>query len=137
MEMVNLVRWNFAGLDTEELFLSYQNTVIKNINRNTAICAKQNKKVVGVLLYSIKYNMLCCMAVDPDYRRNGMATKIIDLMISQLPKDCDIVLSTFREGDEKGIAPRPFYKKMEFVEDELCYESEYPHQKFVLHRKNK
>lgn len=137
MEMVDLVRWNFPGLDTEEMVQSYQDTVIKNINRNSAICAKHNKKVVGVLLYSVKYNMLCCMAVHPDYRQNGIATKMIDLMISQLPKNCDIVVSTFREDDEKGVAPRTLYKKIGFVEDELCYEFEYPHQKFILLRKDK
>lgn len=138
MEMVNQVRWNFPGLETEEDLLSYQNTVVKNINRNSAICAKYNNKVVGVLLYSKKQNMLCCMAVHPDYRKNGIATKMIYLMISQFPKDCDIVVTTFRRDDEKGIAPRALYKKIGFTEDELCYEFEYPHQKFVLLRdKNK
>lgn len=40
-----------------------------------------------------------------------------------------------REGDVKGIAPRPLYKKFGFEEDELIIEFEYPVQKFILHRK--
>lgn len=35
MVMVNLVRWNFPGLETDESILSYPNTVVKNIARNS------------------------------------------------------------------------------------------------------
>jgi ribosomal protein S18 acetylase RimI-like enzyme len=135
MELVRLVSWNFPGLETEELLMGYQETVIKNINRNSAICAMNNEKVVGVLLFSVKRSMLGCMAVHPDYRRKGIATKMIDLMLAQLPGKSDIVVTTFRENDEKGNAPRSLYKKIGFIEDELCYEFDYPQQKFILHRK--
>ena len=134
MELVRLVRWNFPGLETEELLMGYQETVIKNINRNTAIFAKNNEKVVGVLLFSIKHNMLCCMAVHPNYRKCGIATKMIDLMLTKLPDNCDVVVTTFREEDKKGIAPRALYKSIGFVEDDLCCEFDYPEQKFILHR---
>jgi hypothetical protein len=41
---------------------------------------------------------------------------------------------TFREGDEKGIAPRALYKKLGFEEAEFCNEFNYPEQKFILRR---
>ena len=44
----------------------------------------------------------------------------------------DITVSTFREGDEKGVAPRRLYKKYGFREDELTVEFDYPNQVFVL-----
>lgn len=44
----------------------------------------------------------------------------------------DISVSTFREDDEKGIAPRALYKKFGFKEDELIEEFGYPNQRFVL-----
>ena len=50
--------------------------------------------------------MLCCMAVHPNYRKYGIATKMIDLMLTKLPDNCDVVVTTFREEDEKGIAPQ-------------------------------
>ena len=45
----------------------------------------------------------------------------------------DITVSTFRENDVKGIAPRNLYKKFGFEEDELIEEFGYPNQRFVLH----
>jgi ribosomal protein S18 acetylase RimI-like enzyme len=134
MELIRLVSWNFPGLETEELLLSYQGIVVKNINRNTAICAIYNEKVVGVLLFSVRNSMLSCMGVHPNYRRYGIATKMIDLMLTQLPDNCDIVVTTFREYDEKGVAPRELYKKVGFTEGELCYEFNHPVQRFILHR---
>lgn len=135
MQLVELIRWNFPGLETKELIDGYRETVTKNINRNSAICAKESDKVVGVLLFSVKHNMLCCMAVHPEYRKKGIATRMIHLMLEQLPTNRDVVVTTFREEDEKGIAPRALYKNIGFVEDELCYEFNYPEQKFILRRK--
>ncbi len=60
---------------------------------------------------------------------------IINLMLTKLDITKDITVSTFRENDEKGIAPRSLYKKLGFVEDELIEEFGYPNQKFILHAK--
>jgi isopentenyldiphosphate isomerase len=132
MSLVEIVRWNFPGLETEELLEGYKNTVIKNINRNSAICAVDGNMVVGILLFSFKYNMLCCMAVHPDYRRKHIAFRMVTEMLNHLDRGKDIVVETFREGDPKGDAPRAFYKMLGFEEGELCYNMNYPEQRFVL-----
>lgn len=134
MALVKLVRWNFPGLETEKALSEYRQTVIKNIRRGTAICAKDAGKVVGVLLFSTRQNMLSCMAVHPDYRRQGIASRMIHRMLENLPGDRPVVVITFREGDEKGIAPRALYRKLGFVEGEFCNEFDYPEQKFILSR---
>ncbi len=134
MELVRLVSCNFPGLETKEAIEEYKQTVIRNINRNSAICVKDNTKVVGILLFSAKNNMLSCMAVHPDYRKKGLATQMIKLMLKNLDADRDIIVTTFREDDEKGTAPRALYKKLGFVEAELDYEFNYPVQKYILYR---
>ncbi|MNW58633.1 Acetyltransferase (GNAT) family protein [compost metagenome] len=134
MLMIESVRTNFPGLDTEELLESYKQTVIKNISRQTAICAKHANEIVGVLIFSYNAKCLSCMAVHPEHRRKGIATALMKDMLSLFPSDVDISVTTFRENDSKGIAPRPLYKKFGFVEDELVEEFNLPHQKFVLHR---
>ena len=53
--------------------------------------------------------------------------------IDKLDRDKDITVSTFRENDVKGIAPRKLYKKFGFEEGELIEEFGYPNQRFVLH----
>ncbi|NLV35406.1 MAG: GNAT family N-acetyltransferase [Clostridiaceae bacterium] len=50
------------------------------------------------------------MAVHPKYRRQGIASAMIKKMISLFPNDVDVSVTTFREGDIKGIAPRSLYQ---------------------------
>ncbi|MEN6408735.1 MAG: GNAT family N-acetyltransferase [Anaerolineaceae bacterium] len=132
MELVEQVRWDFPGLETEELLAGYQQTVVENMARCTAICAKDGEKVVGVLLFSLEQKTLSCMAVHPAYRQRGIATEMVALMLRQFPAEDEIQVVTYRDGDEKGIAARAFYKKLGFEEAELCNEFNYPEQKFIL-----
>ncbi|MTI47900.1 MAG: GNAT family N-acetyltransferase [Firmicutes bacterium] len=134
MDMATEVRNNFPGLETSKQLESYRQTVIKNINRQTAICVKDDVKIVGVLLFSYNSSCISCMAVHPDYRRKGIASEMIKKMLSLFPDDINISVTTFREDDEKGIAPRSLYKKFGFIEGELIEEFDYPHQRFILHR---
>jgi ribosomal protein S18 acetylase RimI-like enzyme len=132
MHMIDIVRDNFPGIDTDELLAGYRQTVIKNMNRRTAVCAKLADKVVGLLLFSYNAKCLSCMAVHPDHRRQGIAEAMIQRMLPLFPEDADISVITFRENDSKGIAPRSLYRKIGFTEAELVEEFNYPHQKFVL-----
>lgn len=54
-------------------------------------------------------------------------------MLHNLDRQKDIYVETFRENDEKGKAPRAFYRAIGFVEGELCcFENGYPEQRFIL-----
>ncbi|MCM1989576.1 GNAT family N-acetyltransferase [Oceanirhabdus seepicola] len=137
IKMIQIVRDNFPGLQTSEQIESYRQTVIKNINRETSICVKYFSEVVGVLIFSYNSKCLSCIVVHPEHRRKGIASAMIKKMLELFPDDIDITVTTYREGDTKGIAPRPLYKKFGFIEDELVEEFNYPHQKFILSRKLK
>ena len=132
MSLVEIVRENFPGLETQELLDSYRETVIKNIERQSAICALHGRIVVGILLFSVKHNMISCMAVHPEYRRRGIAREMIALMMTKLDRTQDITVTTFREDDPKGTAPRALYASLGFVPAGLCVEQGYPSQVFVL-----
>ena len=136
MQLVRKVSWNFPGLETEQSIEEHKKTVLKFINDKRALCVKYAENIVGVLLYSRKYNMICCLAVDPDYRKKGIASVLLTEALDNLDRDKDITVSTFRENDVKGIAPRSLYKKFGFAEDELIEEFGYPNQRFVLHANN-
>jgi isopentenyldiphosphate isomerase/ribosomal protein S18 acetylase RimI-like enzyme len=131
MNLVEIVRWNFPGLETEQLLEEYKNTVRKNIKRRSAICALHHYQVVGILLFSSNRNMLSCLAVHPDYRREGIATRLVNEMLSNLNEEREIIVETFRKEDQKGGAARVFYEHMGFVEGELCTEMNYPLQRFT------
>lgn len=135
MQLVQRVRWNFPGLETEAAIEDHRRTVLRFMGEHRALCAKDRDKVIGVLLLSKKHNMICCLAVAPEYRRKGIACALLENALAKLDRYRNITVTTFRENDEKGIAPRALYKRFGFAEDKLMIENDYPVQRFVLRGK--
>lgn len=133
MNLVTRVRWNFPGLETQEKLDEHKDTVLRFMGKQQAICVKEENEIVGVLLLSREYNMICCLAVSPNYRRRGVASMLMDEALRNLDRIREISVSTFRVDDDRGSAPRAFYEKFGFVEDALIEEMAYPSQKYVLH----
>lgn len=134
MNLVEEISWNFPGLETNEKLVEHRKTVLRFISKEQALCAKdETEKIIGVLLFSRGHNMICCLGVSPRHRRYGVASCLLSKALEQLDRTKDISVSTFREDDEKGVAPRALYKKFGFVEDELIEEFGYPNQVFLLH----
>lgn len=131
MSLVRRVAWNFPGLETEQALQEHAAAVSRFISKGNAICAVCGGKVAGVLLFSKRLNMLCCMAVAPEFRRCGAAQSMLELMLTISDPTRDLTVTTFREGDPKGAAPRAFYMKNGFVPAELVTENNYPCQMFV------
>lgn len=136
MKLVREVRWNFPGLETEESLIEHRQTVLKFIKSSEAICIKDRNTTVAVLLFSKEHNMICFLAVLPEYRKRGYASELMKTALENLDRTKEISVSTFREDDEKGTAPRALYKKFGFIEGELMEEFGYPNQKFILKPNN-
>ena len=133
MRLVRKVSWNFPGLETEDGLDEHKQTVLKFMNKKQALCVRNNETIVGVLLFSRNRNMICCLAVDPDHRKQGLASILLKKALDELDRSKEITVSTFRENDDKGIAPRALYRKFGFQEGELTEEFGYPNQVFVLY----
>lgn len=133
MSLVTRVRWNFPGLETQEKMDEHRATVLRFMGKRQAICVKEGNEIVGVMLFSRGHNMICCLAVSPEYRRCGVASMLMDEALCNLDRTKEISVSTFRADDEKGPAPRALYEKYDFIEDELIEAMDYPNQKYVLH----
>ena len=133
MELVRSVRWSFPGLETQGALDEHRNTVLEFMSQNRAICVKSGNRIIGVLLFSRKHNMICCLAVSDEYRRQGIGCKLLAYALEKLDRTKPITVSTFREEDDKGAAPRVLYKKFGFVPEELIEEFGYPNQRFVLY----
>lgn len=132
MDLVQEVSWNFPGLETKKAMEDHQKTVLRFMDEHRALCVKNGDSVIGVLLLSKKHNMICCLAVSPQYRRKGIASLLLDKALAKLDRTRDITVTTFRDDDEKGIAPRRLYHKFGFEEGKLLEEFGYPVQEFVL-----
>lgn len=131
MELVGEVSWNFPGLETPALIEDHRQTVLRFMDDRRALCVKDQDKVVGVLLFSRRHNMICCLAVSPEYRRKGIAGALLREAIGCLDQTRDITVTTFREEDRKGTAPRALYQRFGFAEGKLSIENDYPVQEFV------
>lgn len=133
MMLVEEISWNFPGLETEEKLLDHRETVLRFMGKEQALCVqKHNGEVLGVLLFSRRLNMICCLGVSPRHRRCGIASALLRKALEELDRQEAITVSTFREEDEKGTAPRALYRKFGFMEDELIEEFGYPNQRFIL-----
>ena len=131
-ELVRGMRDNFPGLETEEGLDEYRSTVLEFMNENRALCVKEGADIVGVLLYSVTHNMICCLAGSPAHRRKGIASALMTEALERLDRSRDITVTTFRDDDPRGKAPRELYKRFGFVEGELIVEFGCPSQVFVL-----
>ena len=132
MRLVRQVRQNFPGLETEESLEEHRQTVLKFMGKQQALCVKNNRDVLGVLLFSRNRNMVCCLAVAPEYRRNRFASMLLEKALGEMDRTREITVSTFREDDEKGTAPRALYRSFGFREGGLTEEFGYPNQVFIL-----
>lgn len=135
MALTERIAWNFPGLETPEQIAEHRQTVLRFMGEGRALCVKEGERMAGVLLFSVKHNMICCMAVAPEYRRRGIGTALVKSALARLDRSRDITVCTFREGDEKGIAPRALYARFGFEPEELLVNNNYPEQRFVLRAK--
>ena len=133
MQLVRAVSRTFPGLETEESIEEHKQTVLKFMSKKQALCVMDKETVVGVLLFSRNRNMICCLAVDPAHRKQGAASILLRKALEELDRSKEITVSTYRENDEKGIAPRALYRKFGFQEGEMTEEFGYPTQVFVLY----
>ena len=129
MDLVALVRDAFPGLSLGE----YRGNLRKAIAERRALCAKDARGLLGVLVLSDQHNGIGFLAVHPEARGRGVASALVRMMLDVLP-DQDIFVTTYREDDPLGAAPRALYKRLGFEEAELVTRYGYPCQQFVLRR---
>ena len=134
MNLVNKVKSSFPGLETKAALDEHRQTVLKFMRASSAICAKTEDQIVGVLLFSRDEPMLCFLAVDEQYRRQHIAERMVLHMLSCMNPEKEVIVTTYREEVPEGIAARAFYKRLGFVEGELTEEFGAPVQKFILKR---
>ncbi len=137
MRLVSKVKDSYPGLETKEALAEHRDTVLDFIHKKSAICARIEGKIVGALLFSKENHMLCFLAVDPEYRRQHIADKMVSYMLRYLDPKKDVVVTTYREGVPEGIAARAFYKHLGFVEGKLTEEFGSRVQEFVLYQSSR
>ena len=134
MNLVERVRGAFPGLETRQAMEAHRRTVLEFMESGGAICAKEQKEVVGALLFSREHSMLCFLAVDARHRRQHIAENMVACMLTKMDSHSDILVTTYREDVPEGAAARAFYQRMGFTPGKLTEEFGSPVQEFVLKR---
>ena len=134
MALVDQVKAAFPGLETPEALAEHRSTVLGFMERDAALCAKCDGRIVGALLFSWEDSVLCFLAVDPGFRGRRIAEKLVQMMLHHLDADRAVTVTTYREGVSEGRAARAFYRHLGFVEGRLTEEFGSPVQEFALRR---
>ena len=98
MNLVCKVKDSFPGLETKAALDEHRDTVLGFIYKESAICARIEDKIIGVLLFSKENNILCFLAVDPDYRRQHIAEKMFRFILPHMSAGKTITVTTYRGG---------------------------------------
>lgn len=134
MALAERVKAVFPGLETAEATEAHRRAALGFMRRASAICALDGKRIVGGLLFSKEQNMLCFLAVDAAYRRQGVAWRMVERMLPLLNGGRDVVVTTYREGAAEGTAARAFYARLGVALGRLTEEFGSPVQEFVMKR---
>lgn len=135
MALVEEIRSDLPGLETQALMDAHRATVLRFMSEGRALCVKADGRIAGVLLLSVRRNMICCLAVAPEYRRRGIGSALVEKALMLLDRSRAITVTTFRKEDPKGAAPRALYQRFGFQPADLQTDFNYPEQRFVLEAK--
>lgn len=115
MTLAEHVKDSFPGWEKTEFRVGLTDAVA----RGEAWMFRENKTVAALLLYSKGKRELAYLAVSPDYRRGGLAARLVETAAAQFPVGTLLSVTTYREGDPQGAAAWAFYKALGFAEGEL------------------
>lgn len=111
---------------------AYRAKLDGHIAQGEALCLKDGDSIVGVTLSDRRENRILCLAVDPDYRRCGLASRLLTATLAGLDRRRAVTVRTFRAEDPRGIAPRALYDRFGFFEGALGWREGYPVQTLIL-----
>lgn len=129
-DLLTTVKDDFCGLDLSK-DEKHRSGVMENIDRGIAIYVEDDTKancpIIGAMSFSPEKNQITWLAVHPDYRRQGVASSLMETVLGVLNNKENIKVKTFRDDDNYGKSARGFYKKHGFMEGETFTSARYPH----------
>ena len=115
----------FGAMVGEEAF---QQTLLKNLQRGTALCVRAQDGSAGVdllggLFYSPKPPIykISWLAVTQAWRRRGIGQTLVEAFLERVIPPAELVVTTFSAEMARGEAARRFYGKLGFQEAEIVY----------------
>ncbi len=130
LSLLELLSERSAGGMTAENRNLCRNVMQKAILRKNALCALDKNTVVGILLFSPQENRLWCPAVHPGYRRQKIASQMINRALKKLDPERDIIAQAFAVTDK--AAENAFFRSLGFVSADRCRPDTGHSEQYVL-----
>ena len=128
MALVSATQQHFPGLDKTE----YEKQLAQRIECGEAWLMRDGGALAAALLFSKKRKELDFLAVSPEYRRHGLAQKLVETVAAQFPVGTKLSVVTYREGDPMGTEARAFYEALGFAPAEELTVFDYPCQRLTV-----
>lgn len=104
----------------------------RKVGKKAALVLRHRGRCVGCVGFSRPRQSIDLLLVAPEYRGQGVATRLMTSALSEFPVGSQVSVVTYREGDSLGIGARSFYHKLGFRDGELVSEYDYPLQRLTV-----
>lgn len=128
MALLGEVKSFFPGLNEAD----YERQLAVRIAGGEAWVFRFEGTIPAALLYSKDRKELDFLAVRPDFRRKGLASKLAETAAAQFSAGTRFSVVTYREGDPAGVSARAFYRSLGFAPGEELERFGYPCQKLTV-----
>jgi GNAT superfamily N-acetyltransferase len=126
--------WLKLAGEVEDLFgpmvevPEFQQTLMKNILRQTALCVREENgppgsALLGGLFFSPKPPIykISWLVVSQSCQRQGVGQRLVAAFLERVQPPAELMVTTFSQGVPGGEAARRFYVKLGFHPAEIVY----------------
>ncbi len=117
LALCDRVKGEFHGIDLRN-DESYRNAVVKNIERGSAVFVAEGERIIGAMIYSTRSKHIGWIAVDPEYRRQGIGAALVAYFFDRFGDTEVLTVKTFLKSDVSGPRAHGFYESMGFIAEE-------------------
>lgn len=128
LSMMEEVKEDFPGYQ-EAGFLEVLEKAIQN---REVFLEEAEGELVGMISFSREEKEITFLVVRPEFRKCGIAGKLIERVKSCFRSGEELSVVTFQAGDERGITARHCYHASGFKDGEKLTVFEYPCQKLTV-----
>ena len=106
IHLMKLVKNDFPGYRED----AFRTALQEMIERGEAFVSQDDDMLEGMVGFSREKKALTMLAVHPDCRREGIATRLIYTVAGCFEPEDEISVITFAENDPRGEAARACYR---------------------------
>lgn len=119
---------NFSVADKKK----YETQLAKSIKQGEIWVFREQEEILAVILYSKKKQEIQMLVVAQDFRRKGLASKLIETAAAQFPEETEIFALLNNENSSKNVSALKFLEAIGFAENEKLEKSKASEKRMSL-----